>query len=82
MYFIFVNLEILFPHISRNNQLVVAWRYHLLWLRDKSSYRLFLIQIEGEYEHNSISSGYSWTVVFLPIWILICGLGIQACRVR
>ncbi|KAF8370957.1 hypothetical protein PRIPAC_77386, partial [Pristionchus pacificus] len=41
---------------------------------------LFYHKIEGEYEHNSISSGYSWTVVFLPIWILICGLGIQACR--
>ncbi|GMS96263.1 hypothetical protein PENTCL1PPCAC_18438, partial [Pristionchus entomophagus] len=37
-------------------------------------------KIEGEYEHASIQSGYTWTIVFLPIWILICGLGIQACR--
>ncbi|GMR48688.1 hypothetical protein PMAYCL1PPCAC_18883, partial [Pristionchus mayeri] len=43
---------------------------------------LFYHKIEGEYEHNSIQSGYTWTIVFLPIWILICGLGIQACRVR
>ncbi|GMT25277.1 hypothetical protein PFISCL1PPCAC_16574, partial [Pristionchus fissidentatus] len=39
-----------------------------------------LAKIDGEYEHNQIQSGYTWTIVFLPIWILLCGLGIQACR--
>lgn len=43
---------------------------------------VILLQIEGEYEHNSPQSSYTWTIVFLPIWILITGLGIQACRVR